>query len=615
MTPTRQQRPHVPGARGGRGSGPRGASRAQPDVQVTALSSGSAWHERRESGANVLEIDSLEIEAVASGSAVIDDVSLALRPAEILALVGESGSGKTTVGLSVLGHFRPGLRHGGGTVTLYPSHTDRPAEMTALDDAALRRLRGARVTYIPQDPALSLNPGIRVGEQIREVLDIHNFGASAEERTERVRSVLAEVGLPGDDAYQARYPHQLSGGQQQRIGIAMAFAMYPDVLVLDEPTTGLDVTTQAQVLDTVRDMTVRHQVASLYITHDLAVVSEIADRVAVMLRGRIVEENTTEEVLGSPQHAYTRKLLAAVPDLAGRNRIGETAEPGAPAGSVHEPEAPAGSSAGFAGRPEAGSAAAAVRAAGASAVVLEVSELGLAYGENTVLDGIDLELEAGECTLLLGESGSGKTTLSRSIAGILDSYTGRVCYRGEELAKNTRQRTLDQRKQIQYIFQSPFSSLNPRRTLGQSLAVPLEMSGELNAAGRRDRVKDALDAVRLGRQFYSRRPGDLSGGERQRAAIARALVNMPSVLICDEITSALDVSVQASILALLRTLQEERGLAMLFVTHNIALARHIASRVAVLNKGVLVEAGPVDEVLDTPQHAYTRELLTNVPKL
>ena len=609
----------------------------------------SAWHARAKEGGNVLEIDDLHITATTSGADVITDVDLDLKPSEILALVGESGSGKTTVGLAVLGHFRTGLTHAGGTVWLYPSDADEPAEMTALPDAVLRQLRGARVSYIPQDPALSLNPGMRVGEQISEVLDIHGFGSSEEERAERVRSVLREVGLPDDEAYQRRWPHQLSGGQQQRIGIAMAFAMYPDVLVLDEPTTGLDVATQAQVLDTIREMTVRNKVAGLYITHDLAVVAEIADRIAVMLRGRIVEHGSCADVLERPQHDYTKTLLAAVPDLAGRNRIGDFERADVPADEKAAAEARAAAAeqnqkthllttdatyaspaaeAVTASGPETGTGGAATGGATAASqvrerqptepatdAVLQVRGLGLSYGAKTILESIALDLRAGECTLLLGESGSGKTTLARSIAGLNDGYTGDVIYRGRAVARSTRQRSVGERTDIQYIFQSPFSSLNPRRTIGESLAVPLEMAGGLSAAERRERVKDALDAVRLGRQFHDRRPSDLSGGERQRAAIARALVNMPSVLICDEITSALDVSVQASIISLLRTLQDERGLAMLFVTHNIALARHIASRVAVLNAGRIVDDGPVDAVLENPQHTYTRDLLSNVPSL
>ena len=615
----------------------------KPQQAVSARHEGTAWHARVAAGEHILQVDDLTISTVEEGQPIVSGVSFSIAAGEILGLVGESGSGKTTVGLALLGHIRQGLEHTAGTVTLYASHSKKPAEMLTLNRDARRRLRGTRISYIPQDPALSLNPGIRVGKQIREVLDIHQYGDSEAERRERVRSVLREVGLPDDDAYQRRWPHQLSGGQQQRIGIAMAFAMYPDVIVLDEPTTGLDVTTQEQVLETIRGMTVTNNVAGLYITHDLAVVSEIADRVAVMLNGELVEWGEASRVLYHPEHEYTRRLVAAVPDLAGKNHLdgnggsrmvlSESAapSPGPNGGSAEQVEGlaelgggsvqPGGGSA----EPEEESGAARdgldvtrvtrERADQNGSVALTVCDLSVSFGKHAVLSGVNLEIGAGTCTMLLGQSGSGKTTLARSIAGILSEYSGTVEYRGEALARSTRHRSSKQRQQIQYIFQSPYSSLNPRRTIGQSLSVPLEMTGELNAAGRRDRVLDALDSVRLGREFYGRRPGDLSGGERQRAAIARALVNMPSVLVCDEITSALDVSVQASIISLLRRLQEERGLSMLFVTHNIALARHIASRVAILSHGQIVEHGLVDDVLDHPQDSYTQELLANVPTL
>ncbi|WP_241897472.1 ABC transporter ATP-binding protein, partial [Brevibacterium epidermidis] len=253
-------------------------------------------------------------------------------------------------------------------------------------------------------------------------------------------------------------------------------------------------------------------------------------------------------------------------------------------------------------------------AVSANVPLLEVKDVALAYGKAQILDGINMTLEPGECTMLLGESGSGKTTLSQCVAGLNDDYKGSVKLRGTELARSTRKRTNEQRVGIQYVFQSPFSSLNPRRSIGQSLTVPLEMSGQGTAASRKATVEEALDSVRLGRSFYHRRPGDLSGGERQRAAIARALVNAPSVMVCDEITSALDVSVQASIVALLRSLREERQLAMLFVTHNIALSRHIADNLAVLNKGKIVDYGPTSQVLEDPSHEYTRALIADVPK-
>ncbi|QQT70966.1 ABC transporter ATP-binding protein [Brevibacterium casei] len=549
----------------------------------------------------VLRVSDLRIDTVA-GKEILHGVSFALARGEILGLVGESGSGKTTAGLACMGHFRSGLKYGSGSVSLWPRGDDTAVEVLDLDEVAVRSLRGSRIAYIPQDPALSLNPAMRVGDQIREVLDIHGFGSSAAEREARISQVLVDVGLPGDKAYQNRWPHQLSGGQQQRIGIAMAFAMYPDVLILDEPTTGLDVSTQAVVLDTIRQMTVANDVAGLYITHDLAVIKDISDRVAVMLRGDLVEEGSVAQVLSRPQHDYTKMLIAAVPDLAGDKTIGEQSGT-----AVSESEETVATSDSTASRPDDATTLL------TEAPLLEVSDVALAYGKAQILDGINLVLEPGECTMLLGESGSGKTTLSRCVAGLNDDYSGAVRLRGVELAKSTRKRTNDERIGIQYVFQSPFSSLNPRRSIGQSLTVPLEMSGEGTAASRKAIVEEALDSVRLGRSFYHRRPGDLSGGERQRAAIARALVNAPSVLVCDEITSALDVSVQASIIGLLRTLRAERQLAMLFVTHNIALSRHIADNLAVLNKGVIVDYGSADAVLENPQHEYTKSLIADVP--
>ena len=537
----------------------------------------------------VLRIQDLRM-ATYSGTEILHGVDIDLYRGEIVGLVGESGSGKTTAGLAALGHVRTGLTITDGTVTLH-TRDGATTDVLSLSEDDVRDLRGARVAYIPQDPALSLNPAMRVGDQIREVLDIHRFGDSATEREERVREVMRDVDLPDTDEYLARWPHQLSGGQQQRVGIAMAFAMFPDVLILDEPTTGLDVTTQNHVLKTIRSMTMKNDVASLYITHDLAVVGELVDRVIVMLRGDIVEEGPYNAVLYNPKHAYTRKLLGAIPDLEGRKDIAGNDRWTDSWGEVY------------------GSAA------DADVPLLQVRDLGMAYGDNKVLHGINLAIEAGESTLLLGESGSGKTTLARSIAGLNPAYTGDVLLRGDELAHSSRDRTLEHRKDVQYIFQSPFSSLNPRRTIGESMSVPLVMAGELSKDEQRQIVEETLESVQLDRSFYDRRPGDLSGGERQRAAIGRALVNAPSVLVCDEITSALDVSVQASILQLLAELRYERGLSLLFVTHNIALARHISTRVAVLNKGVIVDDGPVDDVLENPQHEYTRSLLANIPSL
>lgn len=569
----------------------------------------------------VLSVSALRI-ATTAGQEILRDVSFELQPGRITALVGESGSGKTTAGLACLGHFRAGLKHTGGEIRIIGAGSS--PNLLNLPEPERRKLRGGVISYVPQDPALSLNPAMRIGDQILEVLQVQGYGSSDTERRARTAEVLAEVGLDSSVAYQRRYPFQLSGGQQQRVGIAMAFACRPSIIVLDEPTTGLDVTTQALVLQTIDQLTELHRVAGLYITHDLAVVAKIADEVVVMLSGEVVEQGPTEQVLYQPQHVYTQKLLDSVPDLAGKRRVGristvtgeqplvDTAEPayGSP-----EQEYPAGARSNARGRTLHARAVVATdrTGTGEAAMLLEVSNLRLAYGSNKILDGISFTLAPGESMMLLGESGSGKTTLSRCIAGLNDDYAGEVRLSGDVLAAGTRARTAEQRQRIQYVFQSPFSSLNPRRTICESVEVPLQMSGRMGRSERRRLVLEALDRVRLGSSYLDRRPGDLSGGERQRAAIARALVNAPSLLICDEVTSALDVSVQASIIDLLRTLQNETRMSMLFVTHNIALARHISQRMAILQHGQIVESGSTNEVLENPRHEYTRDLLANVP--
>jgi peptide/nickel transport system ATP-binding protein len=576
-----------------------------------------------------LVVDRLRIIGVPSMAAIIEEVSLEVRPGEILGVVGESGSGKTTFGLALLNYCKAGTQVDGGTVTVGDK------ELAGLDWRAVRHLRGRTVAYIPQSPASALNPALRIGTQLKECLS----GASAAV-LERVREVLREVALPDDDAFLKRYPHQLSGGQQQRVVIAMAFAARPALIVLDEPTTGLDVSTQEHVLRTVRDMCLNYRCAAVYISHDMAVVAELADRIAVMYSGRIVEIGSTADVLAGSRHPYTRRLLLAVPDLDARRPMvgipGHAPSPLArPRGCAFAPRCPLADERCAAEVPEATevglqhtvrcfkadlrlppvSAPTATRGSTrpeTTRPVVEVRSLQAGYGPIRVLQDISLSVHAGECVALLGESGSGKTTLSRCISGLHADFSGELLLDGEPLATSSFKRTREQRRRIQYIFQNPYESLNPRRTVGELVLQPVTaLRGRVSNAD--EVIATALEHASLRPDHAHRYPDQLSGGERQRVAIARALATEPEVLVCDEITSALDVSVQSSLVGLLRRLQAEMGLTLLFITHNIALVRNIAQRVAVLEAGRIVEFGAVEEVFGDPQHAYTRALMKATP--
>ncbi|HEY1568149.1 MAG TPA: ABC transporter ATP-binding protein, partial [Solirubrobacteraceae bacterium] len=532
--------------------------------------------------AEAVRVRDLKIDLTSSGNDIVDAIAIDVRAGEVLGLVGESGSGKTTVGMALMGYCRPGAKVTGGEILI----DGRP--LAAMAAGELRRLRGGTVSYIPQDPGTALNPALRIGTQLSEMLDAHKAQTSADDRKARIRETLDEVALPSDDDFLRRYPHQLSGGQQQRVAIAMAFACRPHVIVCDEPTTGLDVTTQARVLETVRDLCHTHNVAAVYVSHDLAVIAELADAVAVMYAGRIVERGPRDAIFATPRHPYTRKLLRAVPDMEGKRAVvgigGHAPLPGGrPNGCFFAPrcdlaidrcreafplptqfgnghlvhcyradEAPE----------ELPTVGAEQTAAQTGEVVLAVEHLNGHYGSAHVLHDIDLEVRRNECLAVVGESGSGKTTLARCISGLHAGYTGDVKLGGERLAESARGRSTQARKQIQYVFQNPYASLNPRRTVGQTIARQLQLFG----ASRRDtgtRVAECLERVALSSAAANRYPDQLSGGERQRVAIARALAAEPSLLVCDEVTSALDVSVQAAIVELLRDLRAETGLSML----------------------------------------------------
>src|SRR3954451_7132530 len=587
-------------------------------------------------GRAAVTVRNLQIETN-SGVPVVTDLSFEIAAGEVLGVVGESGSGKTTVGLSLLGHARRGLQIAGGSVLLGDQ------DILEMSDADLRRLRGSLVYYVPQDPASSLNPALRIGVQLREVLEAHGSRNNAEDDA-RIAEMMREVALSDDPAYLKRYPHQLSGGQQQRVGLAMAFANRPRLIVLDEPTTGLDVTTQSTVLATVRDLAVAHDVAALYVTHDLAVVAAVATRVAVMYAGRIVELGPADELFESSAHPYTRRLVGAIPRLAGGRSLvgipGHAPSPGKrPHGCSFAPRCALRVDECEVAMPEPvevkpGHTARCIRAfevvkyqqteygdpvalpePESDKPVLSIENVVGFYGSIEVLHSINMTLEQGEVLAVVGESGSGKTTTARAIAGLHHDWTGSIKLGGTDLAKSARARSTDVRRQIQYIFQNPYGSLNPRKTIGESVGQPLGVFDIASGKKAETMVGEMLEQVSLSASYARRSPDQCSGGERQRVAIARGLISKPSILICDEITSALDVSVQAAIVELLGQLQRDLGLSMVFVTHNLPLVRSIAQKVAVLADGSIIEYGATADILANPQQEYTRHLISDTPSL
>jgi peptide/nickel transport system ATP-binding protein len=585
----------------------------------------------------VIRVERLSL-GLASGEPVVEDVSFTVGEGEIMGLVGESGSGKTTTALALLGYTRSGISVRGGSVQVAGN------ELVGRDTAALRGLRGKVMSYVPQDPGGALNPSLRVGDAIMDVLRAHRSERASEES---VRAALERVELGADPAVGRRYPHQLSGGQQQRVTIAMACVCGPPVAILDEPTTGLDVLTQDRILAELMRLREEEGMAMVYVSHDLAVVAGMADRITVMYAGRVVESGPADEVIERPRHPYTRALVAAIPDV--RNPRALQGIPGVSVGVGEWPEGCA-----FAprcmhaqdrctgavpalDRAGPGHAVRCVRweelahdgarvdgaraAAGptGTAPVLEVDSLRVQYRGGRLgrpaVDDVSFQIESGRCVALVGESGSGKTTIGRCIAGLHQPTAGEIRFEGVPLAGAARRRSLDQRRRIQIVFQNPYESLNPRHRVAEEIERPLRVLRRLGQADARREVGELLERVRLPTRVMDRFPGELSGGERQRVAIARALGAKPELLVCDEVTSALDVSVQAAVLELLTELQRELHLSMLFITHNLGVVACVADTVLVMDRGRMCESGPVARVLNEPGDEYTRRLLAAAPSL
>ncbi|MFB9983959.1 ABC transporter ATP-binding protein [Mesorhizobium kowhaii] len=505
----------------------------------------------------------------------VENISFDMRKGEMLCIVGESGSGKSVTANAIMGLLPSSVRIAQGSI-LFKGH-----DLASAGEDVMRSLRGRSVSIIFQDPLSALNPLMTVGQQVAEVMEAHRSGTSAT-RAKAVIDLLGEVGLPEPEVLRHQYPFQLSGGQRQRVMIAMALALKPDLLIADEPTTALDVTTQAQILALIRRLQREKNMSVMFITHDFGVVAEIADRVIVMEKGAMVEQGASADVLGNPSHPYTRRLIAAVPHMI-------------------ENEA---------------------KAREDAPIVLEAHKLDKTYRpgigffsrSRTVhaVKQVSFEVRQGRTLGIVGESGSGKSSLGRVLLKLLDCDGGTILFDGKDIAALSNSEFRPMRPHIQMIFQDPFASLNPRQTIAKILTVG-PMAHGLSAREARAKALQLLRLVGLDEGAYDRFPHEFSGGQRQRIGIARALMMDPKVLVADEAVSALDVSIQAQILDLLASIQEEMQIAMIFITHDLRVASRICDEILVMNRGEVVECGPPSQIFRSPHHPYTRQLISAIP--
>lgn len=523
----------------------------------------------------VLDIQNLVVNV--GETTLIDRISFQIQPGEIFALVGESGSGKSLTSLAVMRLLPDALSITAGNIHLHQQ------SLLTLSEAQMQKVRGKSIAMIFQEPMTSLNPVMRVGDQVAEVLRVH-LGLSSKQARERVIALFDEVGIPEPAERINWYPHQLSGGQKQRVMIAMALACEPDLLIADEPTTALDVTIQAQVLKLLKKLRDERGLSILFITHDMGVVAQMADRIAVMQKGKIVETAPSEDFFANPTHPYTQQLLAdALPQRHFKAVQTNETLLHLRGLKVHFP--------------------------------IKKGLLQRTVGYVKAVDGIDLEIRRGETLALVGESGSGKSTIGQAILRLIDSTEGEIRYQDVDLAQLTERKIKPLRKKIQVIFQDPYSALNPRMTIGEIIRegmVSLNV-GSQKKAEQDARINELLTQVGLLPEHKLRYPHEFSGGQRQRIGIARALAVEPELIICDEPTSALDVTVRAQVLDLLNHLQQTYNLSLLFITHDLSIIPRIAHRVAVMSEGKIVEQGDVQSILENPQHTYTQTLLAAAP--
>ncbi|MGB0518135.1 MAG: ABC transporter ATP-binding protein [Candidatus Puniceispirillaceae bacterium] len=520
----------------------------------------------------LVKISNLEIDGIAdeTRTRIINNVSLELNRGEVMGLIGESGAGKSTLGLAAMGFTRDGCEIVGGNIMF-----DGIDLVTATPDVK-RQLLGKRIAYVAQSAAASFNPAHKIINQHAEAPLCHGVSSRTEAEADAI-DLYERLRLPNPDEIGFRYPHQVSGGQLQRAMTAMAMSCRPDLIIFDEPTTALDVTTQIEVLVAIREIVEQFQTAAIYITHDLAVVAQMADRVKVLLRGDEVEEADTRTMLDAPREDYTKSLWAVR--------------------SFQRPQKPL--------------------AKKGAVPVISLRNVTAAYGSNDpVVRDVSFDIHEGRTVAVVGESGSGKSTTARCITGLLPPMTGEIAFRNEVLPADYRKRSVDQLRQVQMIYQMADTALNPRKRIGEIIGRPVEFYLGLKGAEKRRRVEELLELIEMDpKEYINRLPSELSGGQKQRIGIARALAAEPKFIICDEVTSALDQLVAEGILKLLTRLQEEMKLSYMLITHDLSTVRAIADEVVVMKDGLIVEAGPKDEMFTPPHHAYTDLLLSSVPEM